>query len=204
MNSPVTSMAAALVLTLVLWISRSGIPLPAPPQTVDGEVTKVKPTIGGGAMLQVKSPRGSKTIMLSPQLGVIAPFSPGELVQVQGYERRWRGRRFLIPLSRPSVQRVTSSPIKLAEACQLEPGRLSVFQAQCEDAELFTSRAGKKHLRFILVDGDIRCQAILYEGTFGSGEQALISSGATLQFQARTSRYRSKPSMEVRKVEEAP
>lgn len=203
MNSPLASTVVALSLTVGLWVGRSQIPLPTPPRSVDGEVLRVTPSVGGGATLRVKSSRGSRMVLLSAQLGVIEPLSPGDFIQVQGYERRWRGRKFLVPMTRRHVQRVASR-IRLAEACRLEPGHVVTFRARPKEAELFTSRAGREHLRFTLVDTDVRCQAILYQGTFGARERELVSSPKTLQFWARTARYRGLPSMEIRKVEEIP
>ncbi len=183
-----------LALTLLLAVARRWIALPEPQERFQGQVTRVLPTVGGGVMLRV----GKRMVMLSPQLGLVGPFVAGDQVEVEGYERTWRGRKFFMPLTRAHVRKQEARSVSVAEAMALPSGQRVHLQAVPDSVELFQSRAGKTHLRFVL--GPERCPAIMFEGSYGPAEVELVRSGGILELQAETDRYRGKPSLIVRRV----
>lgn len=142
-----------------------------------------------------------RTVMISPHLGLVPLFHRGDRIRVQGHERSWRGKKFFMPTSRLHVVRLPALRVGLAEALGLPKDSRVSLTATASEVAPFTSRAGKHHLRFVVLEGSLRCPAIMYEGTFGAREQALLEGGGPLQMEARTAVYQGKPSLVVTGVE---
>lgn len=199
-NVPRLTLSAALLLTLLLWVARAWLPLPEAPLHVEGEVLSLKPSLGGGLSVRLRAAEGTRTVLASPNLGTLPPLAPGDWLTVQGSPRRWRGREFILPLSRQHLLVQAPQAISLQEAIHLPEGRPVTLQARAEGVEPYASRAGKTHLRFTLVQDEVRCPAIMWQDSFTSADQQRLASGQLVNLRATTARYRQQPSLVVHRL----
>lgn len=141
----------------------------------------------------------------------------GDRVRVTGNLGMYRGQPQLKPLSADHVQVVgrsadtgAAAPIRpwdrsdgavpLGAAATAAGETLLVGPLAAVEVEPFTSRAGRRHLRLTLADGDSTVQGIAYEGDWSDAHADLLASGAFVVVTAEISEYRGQPSLVVKQI----
>ncbi len=158
----------------------------APPEgtvALAGQVRNLRTTAGNGQRVTLKTGHGSRTLLLSPRLGVVEPpLRQGDQVTVVAIPRAFREKSFLLPLTRAHLQVVDDgapdvavSPV--AEVVGLPPGTKVAVQARVDRLWTFVSRKGHINLKFVLDDGTAQVECIMFEGAATPVDRRRLESG---------------------------
>lgn len=181
-----------------------------------GRVTHLREGSGGILSLSLATEgHGNVTLNLMPTLGPL-PFSAkvGDRITCTAYAtQHTKGGRpthfrpasaLHLALNPPQESTSTPPTLTLQEAQSLPPKRLILLRVQGLKAEPFTSRNGKKHLRFTVADPTGQADGVMWEGSHGDREAQLLAAGSPLLLRAKTARHRRAFSLVGLKVEAAP
>ncbi|WP_058765807.1 MULTISPECIES: OB-fold nucleic acid binding domain-containing protein [Exiguobacterium] len=134
----------------------------------------------------------------------------GDKVQVQGVLLKYKEQYQIQPFSKNSIKllerdsnNIQLPNVSLNEVEEYINEKILVRAVKAEDVQLFTSKAGKNHVRFRLNQEQSHVEAVMFESTWSKEDVTILKNVQSIDLIATVSMYKDELSLNVHEVFQA-
>lgn len=154
------------------------------PVKVIGVIKRTYISKEGILIFTLQDENGEIAISIFPSFGRLKKdFQIGDLIQAQGILSTYKNRYQLQPFSKDSIKFINRSldeiglvQIPLHKIDDYRDGKVIIRVNEIQNVYSFTSQAGKTHLSFIVSDGDLEVDSIMFEGLWSDEDRRILNT----------------------------